>query len=251
MAKRKPQPTAPPPAAPQSKTLREQLAEWTDKVIAAQAGRLPAARIDALRRQAAALDATAPPVPAKLPVNGTVVVRTSEALDAVAAALDGADVVALDLETSSLDHRNGEVVGVGVATAEGAWYVPVAHRIGATGLLLPDQPPLTVVADRLGFHRRRFVAHNGKFEMHWLRQHGGVVVQIVWDTELAARLMRPDLPADLKRLAARELDVPDWGLPKAELKRIQYLPVEVVAPYCGKDCAYTLRLMEKQKQCLS
>ena len=26
-------------------------------------------------------------------------------------------------------------------------------------------------------------------------------------------------------MAARELDVPDWGMPKAEIERVQFLPL--------------------------
>jgi hypothetical protein len=58
------------------------------------------------------------------------------------------------------------------------------------------------------------------------------------------------LPADLKTLAGRELDVPDWGLSKAEIKRLQFLPIEVVAAYCAKDCAYALLLYRRQLACL-
>ena len=58
------------------------------------------------------------------------------------------------------------------------------------------------------------------------------------------------LPAGLKEMATRELDVPDWGLPHADLQRIQYLPIDRVARYCAKDAYYSLDLMRRQQQCL-
>ena len=68
---------------------------------------------------------------------------------------------------------------------------------------------------------------------------------------LAARLLRSDLPAELKDLAVRELDVPDWGLTKADIERVQFLPIERVARYCAKDCRYTLELYRRQRACLA
>ena len=56
--------------------------------------------------------------------------------------------------------------------------------------------------------------------------------------------------ADLKDLASRVLDVPDWSLCKEEIKATQFLPVERVARYCAKDCRYTLELFWRQQVCL-
>jgi hypothetical protein len=67
---------------------------------------------------------------------------------------------------------------------------------------------------------------------------------------LAARLIRSDLSADLEDLAVRVLDVPGWEFTAAEIKRIQFMPVERVALYCAKDCRYTLQIFEAQQRCL-
>ncbi|RYB03287.1 DNA polymerase I [Lichenibacterium ramalinae] len=55
-------------------------------------------------------------------------VTTLEALDAVIAAAREAGVVAVDTETTSLDARTAELVGVAIAVAPGdAVYIPVGH----------------------------------------------------------------------------------------------------------------------------
>ena len=178
------------------------------------------------------------------------VIRHRKSLKQVAAQVVRADEVVIDLETSSLDARSGEIVGVGLAATGVNFYLPIGHRFAETGGLRPDQLPLDAVVRELRLHQLPLVGHNTKFEFRWLRHHAGVSCRFVWDVMLAARLLRSDLPAELKDLAVRELDVPDWGLSKADIARVQFLPIEHVARYCGKDCRYTLELYWRQRSCL-
>ncbi len=83
-------------------------------------------------------------------------VTTLEGLDAVIAAAHEAGMVAIDTETTSLDARRAELVGVALATAPGqAFYVPVGHRASSDGGLFGDgvlvegQLSLRDVLDRL------------------------------------------------------------------------------------------------------
>jgi DNA polymerase I len=202
-----------------------------------------------LRSQAAALATKKPP---NLPPTGVCVsvVKTEHQLQEVATSLSRQAVVAIDLETTGLDPHQGEIVGVGLAAMNAAYYIPTAHRFESTKDLLPDQFCVSHVVDILGVEHLPLIAHNAKVELKWLRCHANVVPHFVWDTMLAARLLRSDLPVDLKEVAMRELDVPDWGLSRNELRTIQFLPVEQVARYCGKDAAHTLALMGKQHECL-
>lgn len=179
--------------------------------------------------------------------SGPIVVRDRRALQEVRRLLDGDPDTAIDLETSGLDPLSGEVVGIGLSIGLTDVYIPIDHRFADTGKLRPDQLPLNRVVRELRLGRLPLIAHNAKFEYRWLWRHAGVTCRFVWDTMLAARLRAIDLPADLKELAMRELDVPDWSLPKAEIKAIQFLPVERVAGYCCKDTRYTLDLYLRQR----
>lgn len=225
-------------------------AEWAAQLLARLAGQANFSPDDlavlqtqaaALTRPAAAACATDPTVPQ--------VLRRREELPALADRLAAATAVAIDLETSSLDPRQGEFVGIGLAVPDGAYYLPTGHRLAATDTLLADQLMPAEVASALGLEGRPLVAHNAKFEFKWLRAHAGFTPRFVWDTLLAARLLRADLPAGLKEVAVRELDVPDWGLAKQEMSKIAYLPVDRVARYCAKDVWYTLELMRRQTEC--
>jgi len=179
------------------------------------------------------------------------VVRDHKALKRVTGIVGDAAEVVIDIETSSLDPTSGEIVGVGLATEAGNYYLPVNHRFEDSGLLRPDQLPLDVVVRGLGLAGRPLVAHNAKFEFKWLRRHAGVACTFAWDTMIAARLLRSDQSAELKDVAARELDVPDWGMTRVDIERVQFLPVDRVARYCAKDCRYTLEIYRRQRSCLA
>jgi len=178
------------------------------------------------------------------------VVRDLKALERVNGIVGDAAEVVIDIETSSLDPTLGEIVGVGLATEAGNHYLPVNHRFEDSGLLRPDQLPLDVVMRGLGLAGIPLIAHNAKFEFKWLRSHAGEACTFAWDTMIAARLLRSDQSAELKDVAVRMLDVPDWGMTGADIARVQFLPVERVARYCAKDCRYTLQLYQRQREYL-
>ena len=179
------------------------------------------------------------------------VVRTQARYRDVAKKVVEAPEVVVDLETSDLDYRKGEIVGIGLALRDGPLYIPISHRFEEDGKLRPCQLSLVNVLTALRLQEKHLIGHNAKFEFKWLRHHGNFRCEFGWDTMVAARLLRSDLPADLKAIAERELDVPDWGLSKAEIKRVQFLPIETVAAYCAKDCWYTLAIYRRQRACLA
>jgi DNA polymerase I-like protein with 3'-5' exonuclease and polymerase domains len=221
--------------------------------IAATAGRcLPCADRVLLESQASASTPTGLTIDS-VPADPTrpVIVRDDSTLRELAEGVAAAAEVAIDLETSSLDYRGGEIVGLGIGLPVGVYYVPVAHRAPADRSLRPDQLALHYVLRHLKLEQRPLVAHNAKFELHWLRHHGAITCCVGWDTMLAARLLRSDQSAELKEVVKRELDVPDWSLTKDEMKQVALLPIDKVARYCAKDVYYTHQLAMWQRQCLA
>jgi DNA polymerase I-like protein with 3'-5' exonuclease and polymerase domains len=226
------------------------LGAWVREVIAENAQEMSAEDLAVLESQAASL-ATIEPASAPRPPDPTAptVVRDRSDLKQIAAHLKDLTEVAIDIETSTLNPGDGEIVGVGLSAGTTNYYLAISHRL-AVGTLLSDQLPLDVIVKVLQLDRLPLIAHNAKFEFRWLRRHAGITCSFIWDVMLAARLLASDLPADLKCLASRELDVPDWSLPKEEIEAVQFLPVERVARYCAKDCRYTLELYRRQRECL-
>lgn len=227
------------------------VAGWGTKLIDELANSIGADDVSILRLQLDALTRSPITPPLKQPATThPIIVRSRSSLKQVASAVADAAQVVIDLETAGLDPRKGEIVGIGLAPPEATYYIPISHRSAETGKLLVSQLPLTEVLAALRLQEKRLIAHNAKYELKWLQHHGKFTCQFVWDTMLAARLLRSDLPADLEKVAVRELDVPDWSLPPDDLKRIQFLPIQTVATYCGKDCRYTLEIYRRQLKCL-
>lgn len=234
--------------------VRANLREWRRRLLDGFANNISEADLNALRLQDAALATETPShaegVSAPVSRARPTLVQTQQQISEMAALLVASDCCAVDLETSDSDARKGVIVGVGFAVDAGVFYTPIAHR-DDRGRLLPDQLTLADVLGKVPLAELKLVAHNAKFEFAWLRKHAGVRCNIVWDTMLAARLLRSDLLADLESVAIRELDVPAWSLPKEEMTLMQHLPIDRVAAYCAKDCRYTLDLYRKQSPCLA
>lgn len=228
-------------------TVTEDFRSWAANLINNAASGVGPDELSLLKAQVdgLAMDTESP----ELPPDPTrpIVVRERTALTELAEGVKEATEVVIDLETSSLDHRSGVIVGIGLAFDGKTFYVPINHRFEDSNDLRPNQLTLVEVLDALRLHKKRLIAHNAKYELKWLRHHSGQDFHFTWDTMIGERLRRSDKPAELKSAAVRELDVPDWDLPKGDMARIECLPIERVASYCAKDCWYTWLLNELQK----
>jgi DNA polymerase-1 len=158
---------------------------------------------------------------ATLPAESYRTVTTVEELDELAAALKQAGEFAFDLETTSLDPRLAEIVGLSFSFRDHeAYYVPVGHvtsppphpspmgdgtlfstpvqgdgQGGAGVSPAPGQLPRDLVLERLRplfmNPELRKVGQNSKFDMQVLA-NSGVTVKGVWfDTMLASYVLNP------------------------------------------------------------
>ena len=183
-------------------------------------------------------------------LTATTVVTDEAALAQLVAALEGAATISFDVETTSTDPMRAELVGIALATREGAgWYVPVGHADA------PEQLPFARVASALGpvlgDPARPKVGHNAKYDMAVLRRAGIEVRGVTFDTMLAEFLIDPDARLGLKALAASRLGVE--MTPIAELIgtgrhqiTMDLVPLAEAAPYAAADVDMTLRLMHLQ-----
>lgn len=159
-------------------------------------------------------------------------------------ALATAKVLAVDTETSALNARRADLVGISMAVKPGeAYFVP------AKFLLNQAQQSLGRVLNDKSLPK---ILHNAKFDIHALRRCGLGLSGLEFDTLLAAYLLKGgERVLDLKSLVYQELGVN--LTPITELigargqnqKSIAELPLERVADYACADADYTLRLAEK------
>jgi DNA polymerase I len=198
----------------------------------------------------------------------TIIVRTPAALRKLVAALEAAPLISFDLETTSLDEMQAEIVGICLAVQPPfAYYVPVGHLAGAAqattgqmGLfaqparLAEDQLALATVLDAIRPALTNpaipKVAHNAKYDFTILDRHGVRVTPVAFDTMIAEWLTDPGSKfKGLKDLARHRLGMEMTGIEaligKGKAQRsFAEVPIDEAAPYGAADADVTLRLVE-------
>lgn len=191
------------------------------------------------------------PVQVKAPVKGDYhIVATQDALEGLLAQLTAVGEFAIDLETSSKEVMTADLVGISISLRPAeAYYIPVGHR----GLSQVSQLPLSLVIDHLKTviedPTKAKIAHNGKFDMIALAEHGIALHNLAFDTMLAAHLLG-EKALSLKALAFNRLGVemtPIDDLIGKGTKQVSMamVPIEQVARYACADADITLRLKEQ------
>ncbi len=158
--------------------------------------------------------------------------------------LSSAKILAVDTETSSLDVRHAELVGISLSAREGeAYFIPAMLFKGEVR---------EKVAGLLGNKKLKKVLHNAKFDIHVLKKADLPLVGLKFDTLLAAYLLKGgERVLDLKTLVYQEFGqqmtpittlIGQKGKGQLSLSQV---PLEEVALYACADADYTLRLAHK------
>ena len=184
------------------------------------------------------------------------IVRTNLDLLLLRDKIGGSDVITIDIETSSLEPREGFIVGIGLGVASLIAYIPIGHTLPEDNTLLPDQLSLFEVVNTLDLKSKKFIAHNAKFEFVWFKFHAGIDLQFGWDTFLASKLLKPDMtkdlePEDLESVAIPELDAAPWSLSPESMIAFQSVDLNVASNYCGKDVLYTYQISQIQQKAMA
>jgi DNA polymerase I-like protein with 3'-5' exonuclease and polymerase domains len=173
--------------------------------------------------------------------------------------LSGASEIAVDLETRDPGLKtsgpgwptgNGEVVGVGIATADWSGYVPFGH--GGGGNL--DKRIVCRWLKKILSGPGDKICHNAQYDIGWLRQLGIPVSGRIIDTMITASLLDEnrfsyslnalafDYLGKTKSEALLTEAARDFGVdPKSELWK---LPAMFVGPYGEMDAVLTLELWQ-------
>ncbi len=161
--------------------------------------------------------------------------------------------VAWDTETTDLDPRDADLVGIGccwgIEENETA-YIPVGHKIGnnlKSDLVLSELRPILESAD----YPKSF--QNAKFDRLIFKCQGVKLAGVVFDPMLASYLLNPDYTHNLSDLSLRYLGlqlteyndiVPKTGK-KEPQKNISDITINKVAYYCGTQVYATFQLVGK------
>jgi DNA polymerase-1 len=170
-----------------------------------------------------------------------------ELLDVLSAQTDATTPVAWDTETTSLEPRDADLVGIGCCWGGGQdemAYIPVGHTEG-------ENLPLAVVLDGLRSILESAdypkALQNAKYDRLVLRHQGVELSGVVCDTMLASYVLNPETSHNLTDLSLRYLNLTaqSYGdlVPKG--KTIADVPIAAAADYCGADVHTTHLLVAK------
>ncbi len=177
------------------------------------------------------------------PTAEPVIINSHDGLMKLSEEIRLADVVAVDVETDSLNPLRTELIGIGIATAsDKTYYVTLGHE--GTENASPEEA-LELLGPALSEHPK-LIAHNGKFDFAVLESHGYSQLTLSFDTMLAAYLLG-ETARGLKDLAFNRFGwqmtpITDLiGRGRNQITMAQ-VPVADAAPYCCADVEATIRL---------
>lgn len=198
----------------------------------------------------------------------TITIRSEDQLEELLRILLDADVISFDVETTGLDKRTAELVGICLSVESPVgYYIPVGHVAGelqesagqmtlfaGEAQLADGQLPIEVVLDALKPALTdpsiAKIAHNAKFDYAILDRYGLTVSPIEFDTMIGEWLSDPSSKhLGLKDLAFHRLGVEMTPISDLigkgkEQRTFAEVPIETAAPYGAADADLTLRLAE-------
>ncbi|MEH2360467.1 DNA polymerase I [Nostoc sp.] len=158
--------------------------------------------------------------------------------------------VAWDTETTDLEPRDAELVGIGCCwgtKADEVAYIPLGHKTGENlhkDLVLEALRPILESADYPK------ALQNAKFDRLVLKCQGINLAGVVFDPMLASYILNPDSSHNLMDLGQRYLGLIAKSyldlVPKG--KTIADIDIPAVADYCGMDAYSTFGLVPKLRE---
>ncbi len=182
----------------------------------------------------------------------TVIVHDDAVLADLVDALNGAEAIAWDVESTGVDPTVADLVGISLAIApDRAYYLPVGHDEGA-------QLPLKDVIDALrpAFTNPEIgkIAYNANYDYLMLARYGIEVTPVKFDVMLAEWCVNPagkySSPLGLKALALHRLNVAMTEIKQLlgsgrSQRTMNQVAIADAAPYAGADAALTYRLWQE------
>ncbi|UTA79296.1 DNA polymerase I [Halomonas sp. XH26] len=182
--------------------------------------------------------------------NDHVIVEQAE-FDAWLARLKKAERFCFDLETTSLNYMDADIVGVGLALEAGeAAYIPLAHDYLDAPAQLDRQQVLQALKPLLEDPEKTKVGQNLKYDISVLANYDIRVVGPLADTMLASYVLnstatRHDMDSlALKYLGEKTISFEEIAGKGAKQLTFNQIALEQAVPYACEDVDITLRLQE-------
>lgn len=163
-------------------------------------------------------------------------------------------IVAWDTETTDLEPRDAELVGIGccwgIQPNEVA-YIPLNHQKGVN---LDRKIAFEALRPILEDEKYPKTLHNAKFDRLVFRCQGINLAGVAFETMLASYVLNPENSHSLSDLTQRILGITlrsysDLGIPKG--KNIADLDITNIAEYCGRQVYATFQLVGQLQEKLT
>ncbi|WP_242724944.1 DNA polymerase I [Microcoleus vaginatus] len=186
----------------------------------------------------------------KLPIKPRII-QTTEQLNELVQLLqthtDKASPVAWDTETTAIEPRDAELVGIGCCWGTGeedVAYIPTGHK---TGKNLDKTTVLNALRPILESENYPKALQNAKFDRSILRCQGIKLAGVVFDTMLASYVLNPETSHSLSELSRKYLGIvaKSYNELVPKNKTIADISIPAVADYCGMDVHTTFGLVNK------
>lgn len=158
--------------------------------------------------------------------------------------------VSWDTETTSLEPRDAELVGIGCcwgSELSDMAYIPLGH---ANGKNLDKTAALEALRPILESDKYPKALQNAKYDRLVLRCQGIKLAGVVFDTMLASYVLNPEGKHNLSDLSSAYLGITAMSysqlVPKG--KSITDIDIPAVANYCGLDVYTTFLLVPKLRE---
>ena len=170
-------------------------------------------------------------------------------LDRWISALESASLFAFDTETTSLDYREAQVVGVSFCIEPGqAAYVPLAHDYVGAPTQLARDTVLARLKPLLESERHPKLGHHLKYDAHVLANHGIELRGMAYDSMLESYVWnsvatRHDMDSAAENyLGIKTIHYEDVAGKGAKQIPFNQVSIERAAEYAAEDADITLRL---------
>jgi len=167
-------------------------------------------------------------------------------------ALEAAELIAFDTETTSLNYMQARVVGVSFCVEPGkAAYVPFGHDYLGAPAQLSEARVLGALKPLLENPQIAKVGHHAKYDRNVLLNHGIDLQGIRYDTMLESYVLNSTASRhDLDSVAMQQLGVgtihfEDVAGKGAKQLTFNQVPLEQAGPYAAEDADVCLQLHHK------
>ena len=163
-------------------------------------------------------------------------------------AIQRAELVSFDTETTDLDPMEAHIVGLSFSFEPGhAAYIPLTHRYAGVPTQLPIDDVLLRLKPWFEDASRKKIGQNVKYDQHVLANYGIALAGVAHDTLLQSYVLESQRQHDMDSLAWRHLGVKTISYADVAGKGAGHIgfdqvSIDKAAEYSGEDADLTLQL---------